>query len=304
MKTQIIILILLSLNSLQWEFSNDEISKNQNCNSNLYQQSPINIDISNSKFYDERNFRILNSNYTFTTEKGYLWKSFPEKKSIGFQGNFGNLTVMKNWALNIYQLNEILIKGGKSAHKINDMYYDGEIHFVHSIINDTKILGRYLKPSSNKLVVVVPFISKENLNNIERNSNLFNDLNIIGFNSNKSGNVNITKSIKLEKLIKHDDQLMYEGTLEEIPCEKSIYILNMKYQLIKKTENDALIEILNTFNFTNSRNIQTILQSTNVYRNSENLTDFFIEPSNIQYEHSKYLVSINFLIIFIFFGLF
>lgn len=304
MKTQIIILGLLALNSLQWEFTNDEIVKNQDCNSSLSQQSPINLDISESKYYDERNFRILNSNYTFSTDKGYLWKSFPQKKAIGFQGNFGNLTIMKNWALNIYQLNEILIKGRKSAHKINNMYYDGEIHFVHSIINDTKILGRYLKPSANKLVIVVPFLAKENLNNIEKISHLFNDLNIIGFNMNKSADVNITKSIKLEKLIKHDDQLLYEGTLEEIPCEKAIYIINMKYQLIKKTENDAIVEILNSFNFTNSRDIQNILQKTKIYRNSENLTDFFIEPSNIQYDHSIFLNSFNFIIIFLFLGIF
>lgn len=304
MKTQIIILGLLALNSLQWEFTNDEILKNQDCNSSLSQQSPINLVISESKYYDERNFRILNSNYTFSTDNGYLWKSFPQKKAIGFQGKFGNLTIMKNWALNIYQLNEILIKGGKSAHKINNMYYDGEIHFVHSLVNDTKILGRYLKPSANKLVIVVPFLAKENLNNIEKISNLFNDLNIIGFNMNKSGDVNITKSIRLEKLIKHDDQLLYEGTLEEIPCEKAIYIINMKYQLIKKTENDAIVEILNSFNFTNSRDIQNILQKTKIYRNSENLTDFFIEPSNIQYEHSIFLSSFNFIIIFLFLGIF
>jgi carbonic anhydrase len=305
MKTQIIILGLLALNSLQWEFTNDEILKNQNCNSSLSQQSPINLDITESKYYDERNFRILNSNYTFSIENGNTWNFFPRKNAIGFQGKFGNLTIMKNWALNIYQLNEILIKGGKSAHKINNMYYDGEIHFVHSIVNDTKILGRYLKPSANKLVIVVPFLAKEKLNNIERFSDLFNDLNVIGYNMNKTGyNVNINKSIRLEKLIKHDDQLLYEGTLEEIPCEKAIYIINMKYQLIKKTENDAIVEILNSFNLTNSRDIQNISQKTIIYRNSENLTDFFIEPSNIQYEHSIFLSSFNFIIIFLFLGIF
>jgi len=307
MKTQLIILALVASISLQWEYIDDEISKNPNCNSIKTQQSPINIDISETKFYDERNFRILSTNYTFSLDNGYLWNSFQEKKAIGFKANFGNLTIMKNWALYVYQLDEIVIKGGKSAHKINNMFYDGEIHFIHSFINDTQILGRYLKPSANKVVVVVPFLAKDNFNNIEKISNLFSDLNILGFNNNKAGSVNITKSIKLEKVIKHDEQLLYEGTLESIPCEKAIYILNMKYQIIRKAENDAIIEILNSFNFlndTNSRNLQNVIETTLVYRNSENQTDFFIEPSNIQYEHSKFLSCFNFIIVFIFLGIF
>lgn len=293
--------ILISLiNSYTFSFA--QLAANPNCNSTVVQQSPIDISTYNIAFFDERNFRILNTSYAVDWSL-YKWQSFSTENAIGFSGNFGSMLFMKNWAMYNFNLNKIIFRAGSSAHSFNGMFFDGEIEFHHTLNDDPKLqIGRYIQATSTNLVVVVP-LKVQSTNPVEKVSQLLQHLNLNQYvTTNIQNAVTGSRNIKWNTLIRHEDQYMYEGRLEFGNCDKAWYVINPKYQLFSSADYNLLVNALSNNNFisstvpANTRPVQAVDASTVIYANTPNTT-ISIEASSLQYDRSmKYGMELVYLI--------
>ncbi len=293
-------LLLSLINS--YTFSSAQLAANPNCNSTVAQQSPIDINTFNAIYFDERNFRILNTSYAVDWTL-YKWQSFSTENGIGFSGDFGSMLFMKNWALYNFNLNKIIFRAGASAHSFNGMFFDGEIE-LHHTLNDNPALqvGRYIQATSTNLVIVIP-LKIQSTNPVEKVSQILEHLNINQYASTNIQNAVIgTRNIKWNTIIRHDDQYMYEGRLEFGNCDKTWYVINPKYQLLSTTDYNNLVKALTNNNFisssvpSNTRPIQAVDASTVIYANTPN-TVISIEASHLQYDRSmKYGMELLYLL--------
>ena len=303
MKTGIVLLlIVISLIAIKsFEFSASELLARPNCDSKVIQQSPINIHIADSLYYDERNFRVLATNYT-SDLSDYKWTSFSDERGVGFQGDFGTLTLMKDWAMYKFSLKKIIFRT-ESAHTIDGQRFSGEVEFVHSIIDERELIGKYIYPTSNYLVYTVFLYAKPNVDvsNYDSYSQLLTYLNIDGFAKNLVPGtvISATRDVALAEIVRHEDQLFYEGRLTSGNCEKAWYIINPKYQIISEDQLKSLTTVLTKYNFitstdkSNTRATQVKDISTPIYRNRANSGDIFIESSPIQLKGKSSYLSLN-----------
>lgn len=297
----LIVISLVAINS--FDFSASELLVRPNCDSKVIQQSPINIHIADSLYYDERNFRVLATNYT-SDMSNYKWTSFSDEKGVGFQGDFGTLTLMKDWAMYKFSLKKIIFRT-ESAHTVDGQRFSGEVEFVHSIIDDRELIGKYIYPTSNYLVYTVFLYAKPNVDvsNYDSYSQLLTYLNIEGFAKNivPGAEISASRDVALAEIIRHEDQLFYEGRLTSGLCEKAWYIINPKYQIISEDQLKNLASVLTKYNFisstekSNTRAIQVQNALTSIYRNKANSGDIFIESSTIQLKGDSSYVSLNIL---------
>ena len=109
--------IVISLTILVFVKSYDFNTKS--CSAAAGQQSPINLDISQSLYFDERYFRFLSNNYNPLT-KDNSWQYFEEEKAIGIaptknQTNFGSFVFVKDWAMYNFNLQKVCTNSPKSG---------------------------------------------------------------------------------------------------------------------------------------------------------------------------------------------
>lgn len=302
MKTLIVLVLTVSSLAIfkSYDFSANELLAKPNCNSKVIQQSPINIHLGDSLYYDERNFRVLATNYTMNAAD-FVWTALEEERGVGFKGKFGNLTLMKDWAMYKFSLDKIVFRT-ESAHTIDGQRFSGEVEFIHSIIDDRELIGKYIYPTSNYLVYSVFLYAKPSIDisNYDSYSQLLTYLNLEGFEKNRtSGVISASRDVALAEIIRHDDQLFYEGRLTSGNCEKAWHIINPKYQIISEDQFKNLTSILTKYDFitatekSNTRTIQAVDASTPIYRNKVNAADIFIESSTLQLKGNSSFISLN-----------
>jgi hypothetical protein len=302
MKTLIVLVLTVSSLAIfkSYDFSANELLTKPNCNSKVIQQSPINIHLGDSLYYDERNFRVLATNYTMNAAD-FVWTALEEERGVGFKGKFGNLTLMKDWAMYKFSLDKIVFRT-ESAHTIDGQRFSGEVEFIHSIIDDRELIGKYIYPTSNYLVYSVFLYAKPSIDisNYDSYSQLLTYLNLEGFEKNRtSGVISASRDVALAEIIRHDDQLFYEGRLTSGNCEKAWHIINPKYQIISEDQFKNLTSILTKYDFitatekSNTRTIQAVDASTPIYRNKVNAGDIFIESSTLQLKGNSSFISLN-----------
>lgn len=287
--------VIISSFIFSYDFSIEYLSQHPKCRVENGQQSPVNIDVSQTKYYDERNFRIVSSNYTiFQTSP---WENIPDAYAVGFEGNFGSVKLIKNWAIFNYNLTQVLFRV-KSSHSFNGKFYDGEMQLIHKFDENYRTPGRYIKEDSKFLVISIPLraITEQSKGN-NTISNLLQDLNVVAASTAQNLNtIYPTRRVKLNRIVQHSEQVIYNGRLPYGNCEDAIFILDPRYQYIRQDELDSLATIIKAQGYTNSkgepsntRSIQAKNQPTTVFRNTENIESMIIEPSIFQYDTSTIL---------------
>lgn len=288
--------ILLSC-SFAYDFTTDYLKLHPQCSAGTGQQSPVNIDIINTKYYDERNFRLIASNYTIYQNS--TWTSFPDSFGVGFQGNFGSVSLVKNWALFNYNLNQVIFRV-KSSHSFNGNFYDGEVQLIHKFDEDYRTPGRYLKENSKYLVISLFLKAVAVQDELNKTiSNVLSDLNVqLASTSQNLKTINPTRRVKLNRIVQHSNQVIYDGKLPYGDCEDAIFLIDPRYQYIRQAELDSLTNLikgqgyLNSGQTSNSRPIQPASTSTVFYRNTDSKDSYIIEPSIFQYDSSVLFSSI------------
>lgn len=296
-----VLLVGLICDSLSFDFSVDYIKQNPGCSSNSVQQSPINLDVANSKYYDERMFRLLSTNYTIYGNSSWTKFDINDGNGLGFSGDFGTTLLMKNWALYKYDLKKVIFRFGQS-HTINSSNaYNGEVELIHKVDSTYRTSGRYIKESSDYLVITI-FLKTQSVdsngapvNNTEIVSNLLKDLSVSELKTktlNSETLIYPSRRVKLNRIIQNNPQLMYEGRLTYGGCEKALYIIDPLYQLIDADSMNSLKEALNLNKLkdansnSNSRTQQIIDSSTVIYRNDPSIASLVNGKSPFQYDNS------------------
>lgn len=296
-KTFAFMIVGLICNGFAFEFADDYIAQHSGCSATNPQQSPVNLNTVNSKYYDERMFRLLSTNYTVYANS--TWTKFDQTNGngLGFEGDFGSTLLMKNWALYKYDLKKIIFRYG-SSHTINATNkYDGEIELIHKVDSSYRTNGRYIKESSQYLVISLFMMGQVanadgTFNTTEVVSNLLKELNVNDLKTQTfaAGNANTlpTRRVKLNRIVQNTPQLMYEGRLTYGICEKALYIIDPMYQLIDADSMNNLKAALNLNGFlinnSNSRNIQVLDISTAIFRNDPSITSYSKDKSPFQYD--------------------
>lgn len=272
--------------------SNFELTNTKECQSSDHQQSPININTNDVKYVEEKFFRILGQNFTLFNS---TWKSFDEERTIGFSGTIGSLIFVKDWAMYKFDLKNVYIRYGPS-HRIDGMKYDMEMEFVFDIDDTYRTPGRYIHPSSEKLILSYFFVvSPDAITNNEDDkvTLFFNYTNLEEFSKNTNTNtVWFTKNIKFNKLIKQQPSYFYEGSTTSGKCQPAWRVLMPKYQLIPKSQYNQIRTALSNLGYlennngleSNSRSLVIVNAGTQILRNEKDFSRLLIEASVDQYD--------------------
>ena len=308
-----------------YTFSTNYLNLHPQCDTKIAQQSPINIKTGDSVYYEEKMFRIANTNTTITTED--KWLALPPEQAIGFRGSFGNVTLIKDWSAFLFNLEAVYIRSN-SAHKVNGRYYDAEIQLVSTLDEKYRTDTRYIYPTARKLVYSVFLIADED-NKIEH-TKILDYLNLEGLYrylhpelfpvkplTQQTETADTTtdtttattpdttvyyevnyqpkRDIKIGHLIKHANQFLYEGRLDYGGCDKAWYVIDPQYQVITKTELEMIkkslvkIGVINNTSESNVRDVQDVDVNTIIYRNVKNANELVQTASSFQFTKSENL---------------
>lgn len=293
------VLLLVSITFSLIILTNNFQLTNAPCSSTLKQQSPININTQNTKYYEEKTFRIISSNHTSSE---LYWQNFEEQKSIGFvlptndENQINGIVLVKDWSMYNYNLTHVLFRYG-SGHTIDTEKYDLEMEFHYEINESYRTKGRYIHHSSNKLIISKFFIVSSNLS---ETSQFFNGTNLEEFSKSPRSTLAFEKEIKLSHLIQNLPGYLYEGSETFGDCETALRIIYPKFQLMSDIDYEYFRQAYTTLNYinnaevntNNNRNQQPVNPNTVVYRNSASFSDLIIEANSIQYIVSSF-ISVN-----------
>lgn len=299
-----LILVILLANTLE---INGYTLDNKECANSVHQQSPIDVVTSETKYHENRYFRLLNSNYT---DINTIWKVFPDEKAVGFGGideELGYILFVKDWSIYKFDLDRVLFRV-RSSHTFDKTFFDVEMEIVHKLDDRYKTKGRYIHPTANTLIYSVFFrrekdvhmdeaapIINSNFTEVEeddkftrefpKTTKMFDHMALTGFwrkitQQNSTDKFNITQEfnqdLHLHKIVTSQPSYFYEGSTTSGKCEKVWRVLSTKYQVITEDDYQKLLEILswdhglgfiNRNELYNSRNQQTVVGQ--VWRNDE-----------------------------------
>ena len=263
------------------------------CQSSFKQQSPIDILESRVIYRENRNFRIISSNYT---NLNTTWQVIPEEKTVGFQGKFGYSLFMKDWAIYKFNLEKIYFRT-TSGHKIEGMNYDIEMELVHRLDTSYRTPGRYIHPDSEYLVISTFFVKKE-MSRDDMTSRFFEYANLDTFVINKERNdIYFKNKLKLNQMIQNQPGYLYTGTLSQGFCDTAWRMILPKFQLITSAEYDTFQTLMKDLNFlntiepdsNNARDLQPINVNTEIYTNVELTSRLLPEANQNQFDFSVYV---------------
>mmetsp|Transcript_42013 Transcript_42013/g.44043 ORF Transcript_42013/g.44043 Transcript_42013/m.44043 type:complete len:316 (-) Transcript_42013:137-1084(-) len=273
------------------------------CRPSFKQQSPINLVSNNAIYREERFFRIISSNYTaFNTP----WEDFPEDKSMGWSGDLGTIILVRDWSMYRFNLTKVLFRYG-SAHSVDEFDYNIEVELHHKLDTNYRTKGRYIHPSSEKLIISTFFMGQEEIKYDEDGdpiprSLLFNYTNLEQLKeSPNSQTVSFEREIKLSLLVQNTPGFLYEGTVDAGFCESSWRLVLPKYQTIPQIHVNYFRDIFTSKGYleavsgstssrtSNSRDRQPINTGTIIYRNDANKTRLLAEENVNQYDTSKFI---------------
>lgn len=274
------------------------------CNIFSKQQSPIDIQRTNTLYYDEKYFRFLTNNYELITDKN-KWTYFPEEKAVGIaplgegQEDFGSFIFVRDWAMHSYRLKKILFRT-PSEHTLDGETFDAEMQLIHTVDGNYYPPGRRIDLQGvDHLVISVLF--KVTDDNNPGKSLLFQFMNL-----DKGLEATMSKSIKLFHIIQHQPSFLYTGSLTYPECQKSLWLIFSQFHWIGKTELENLRNLMSSSTglSANTRNIFSNIHDEEVFRNWNDKTNLIPKPTLLAYSSSSILnLSYTYLMCVVFFML-
>ena len=243
------------------------------CSLNTYifqaQDFPINLNISNSYYYDEKYFRLLTNNYE-EIEQGKFWSNFTYFKLT-------KIIFKKNCTFNYQFENE------------TNFNCSAEMWLYHTKDNQYYPPGRRIYMKENIFIIVIPFVSSDNNN--PANDQILDYFNLEEYIEYKSNYATVKKPIKLHHIIQNQPSLLFEGKYKDTD---TLFMIFTQYHFISKKNFDYLSE-MNDINITMSEISDTI------YRNVRKLEEIKPKATLMAYSKGNYLKNFLFFIfIFLF----
>ena len=197
----------------------------------------IELDLSNSVYYQEKYFRFLANNYE-NIKQGDFWTSFNDEKAIGFQASrdFGSFLFVKDWSIYSFKLTKIMFRpfcSYKTKNGDNEIKYDAELLLYHTIDNNYFPPGKRVYLGINYLIISVPFKRTDYMD--PSSDKLLEFLNLEIYKNvvveKKNLKIGPYKPIKLYQMIQHQPQYLFEAK-DLISNEKTLYLIFSQYHHI------------------------------------------------------------------------
>lgn len=279
-------LILITLTFLKLAKSSYDFL-NPSCSIIEGQQSPINIQLEKSIYFDEKYFRFLTNNYDMLTVDN-KWSYFPEEKAVGIaptggnQTDFGSFIFVKDWAMHSYKLKKILFRT-PSEHTIDGETFDVEMQLVHSIDGNYFPPGRRIDLQGNDHLVI-SLLFKVTSDDNPAKTLLFQFMNL-----QEGINASMSRNIKLHYIFQHQPSYLYSGTLTYPECEKSFWLVFSQYHFIGQSDYDNLKNMITqaTGLTENRRNLFPNTYDVEIYRNWNDKTYLIPKPTLMLYNSSS-----------------
>ena len=262
------------------------------CSLNTYifqaQDFPINLNISNSYYYDEKYFRLLTNNYD-EIEQGKFWSSFTSE-GIGFttQNNFGSIILLKDWSMYNFKLTKIIFKKNCTFNyqfeNETNFNCSAEMWLYHTKDNQYYPPGRRIYMKENIFIIVIPFVSSDNNN--PANDQILDYFNLEEYIEYKSIKATVKKPIKLHHIIQNQPSLLFEGKYKDTD---TLFMIFTQYHFISKKNFDYLSEM-------NDINITMTEISDTIYRNVRKLEEIKPKATLMAYSKGNYLKNFLFFI--------
>jgi carbonic anhydrase len=264
------------------------------------QQSPININLEESRYYDEKYFRFLTNNYT-PIKSDNTWKYFEEERAVGVDPKeTGSFILVRDWAMFNFKLEKILFRT-PAEHTLNGAGFDVEMQLVHSLDGNYYPPGRRVDLNGfNNLVISLFFKITDDAD--PSRSMLFNFMNLDP--STNTGTA-FKKDLKFHHIIQHQPSYLYEGSLTFPECQKALWLIFSQYHLIGQTDYNNLRKMINTATGIQNNNRYIFPNNVNVpiYRNWNDKSMMVERPTLMVYNSSKYL-SYSYFFALVLYGLF
>jgi carbonic anhydrase len=281
-----ILVIVITLTLLKLSAS-AYVLNNPSCLINSGQQSPININLENTIYFDEKYFRFLTNNYDMLTEEN-KWTYFENEKAVGIaplggnQTDFGSFIFVRDWAMYSYKLQKILFRT-PSEHTIDNERFDIEMQLIHTIDGNYYPPGRRIDLQGvDHLVISLLF--KVTSDDNPAKSLLFKFMNL------ESGiNGKISRPIKLHHIIQHQPSYLYSGTLTYPECQKSLWLVFSQYHFIGQTDFNNLKNMITIATGTaeNRRDMFSNTYDVEIFRNWNDKTNLIAKPTLMVYNSSS-----------------
>jgi carbonic anhydrase len=262
---------------------------NPTCQSSTYQQSPIDITLDSSFYYDEKYFRFLTNNYNFLTTEN-KWTYFQDEKAVGIaptggnQTDFGSFIFVKDWAMYSYKLQKILFRT-LSEHTLDGQTFDVEMQLIHT--NDANYYspGRRIDLQGVDYLVISIFFKVTDDNNPAK-SLLFEFMNL-----GKGLNARMLRPIKLHHIIQHQPSYLYTGSLTYPVCQEAQWLIFSQYHSIGQTDFNNLKSLIASATglVTNTRDMFPFTSSQAIYRNWNDASNLIPSPTLMVYSSSSVL---------------
>jgi carbonic anhydrase len=295
MVSPLLFLMIITLNMLQTSKAYD--FSNPSCLNTAYQQSPINIILDSTYYYDEKYFRFLTNNYNFLTTNN-KWTYFQDEKAVGIaptggnQTDFGSFIFVKDWAMYSYKLQKILFRT-PSEHNLDGQSFDVEMQLIHT--NDANYYspGRRIDLQGVDYLVISIFFKVTDDNNPAK-SQLFQFMNL-----EKGLNARMLRPIKLHHIIQHQPSYLYTGSLTYPVCQKAQWLVFSQYHSIGQTDFNNLQSLITSATglFSNTRNIFPYTSSQEIYRNWNDMANLLPNPTLMVY-NSSCILNISYTLLF------
>ena len=251
--------------------------------------TPIDINISNSYYYDEKYFRLLTNNYN-QIDQGNFWDDF-DSNGIGIKSkqndDFGSIIFLKDWSMYNFKLTQILFKKNCSFNYQyeNDTYINcsAEMWLYHTKDNQYYPPGRRIYLKENIFIIVIPFVSSDDNN--PANDQIFDYLDLEGYSINKGSHSTVRKPLKLYHIIQNQPSLLFNAKYNETD---TLFMVFTQYHFISQKN----IEYFNKFNNTTSN----ITINDKIYRNVRKLEEIKPKATLMAYNKEYYLKNILFFI--------
>ena len=254
----------------------------------------IELDLSNSVYYQEKYFRFLANNYE-NIKQGDFWTSFNDEKAIGFQASrdFGSFLFVKDWSIYSFKLTKIMFRpfcSYKTKNEDNEITYDAELLLYHTIDNNYFPPGKRVYLGINYLIISVPFKRTDYMDPSSDKLLEFLNLEIYKNVVDEGKNLKIGpyKPIKLYQMIQHQPQYLFEAK-DLISGEKTLYLIFSQYHHINDRDYVLLESAYEKLNFGEfSNNPIDGFDKTVVYRNFQNPDELKSRLTLMAYNNQNY----------------
>ena len=249
-----------------------------------------------TQYYEEKYFRVITNNYGALSTTTY-WQNFPDSKAVGFTVDTklqqSTIQIAKDWSIYQYILNKVLFRVD-SEHSIDGTFFNVEMQLFHELDSTFISPGRQQTLPLTKLVISLFFKTPSTADEDVYSDLFFKFSNLNSF-ALGSTTAKFSRPIKLGNIVQNVPSYLYQGTYTYPNCDDIYWIVMTKYGIISLSDFGDLNTAIGAAGYkdgngNNRRDVNLLFNSSNVYRNFNNINMLVPARSYFRYINGEYLM--------------